>query len=58
MSALTRPTKITFAEMRTAGVRGVLIYCSDYKCSHSTAISADQWLPFTLMQTRYIHGST
>ena len=43
MSALTRPTKITFAEMRAAGVRGVLIYCSDYKCSHSTAISADQW---------------
>ena len=43
MSAPTRPTKITFAEMRTAGVRGVLIYCSDYKCSHSRAISADQW---------------
>ena len=41
MSAPTRPTKITFAEMRTAGVRGILIYCSDYKCSHSTAISAD-----------------
>src|ERR1700738_1803767 len=38
----TRPTKITFAEMRTAGVRGVLIYCSDYKCSHSTAVNADQ----------------
>ena len=43
MPALTRPTKITFAEMRTAGVRGVLIYCSDSKCSYSTAISADQW---------------
>jgi len=24
-------------------VRGILIYCSDYKCSHSIAISADQW---------------
>jgi hypothetical protein len=24
-------------------VRGLLIYCSDYKCSHSTAISADRW---------------
>jgi hypothetical protein len=55
MSAPTRPTKITFAEMRTAGVprkiatryrpsgRGVLIYCSDYKCSHSAAISAVEW---------------
>src|ERR1700738_4909243 len=42
MPALTRQ-KITFAEMRAAGVRGVLIYCSDYKCSHSTAISGDRW---------------
>ena len=38
-----RPLKITFAEMRSSGVRGLLIYCSDYKCSHSTAISADRW---------------
>jgi hypothetical protein len=29
--------------MRESSVRGVLIYCSDYKCSHSIAISADQW---------------
>jgi hypothetical protein len=29
--------KITF------GVRGLLIYCSDYKCSHWTAISGDRW---------------
>jgi hypothetical protein len=43
MSALTRPQKITFAEMRDAGVRGILIYCSDFRCSHSLAISADQW---------------
>ena len=43
MPALARPTKITFGEMRDTGVRGVLIYCSDYKCSHSIAISADQW---------------
>jgi hypothetical protein len=38
-----RPQKITFGEMREAGVRGILIYCSDYKCSHSIAISAEQW---------------
>jgi hypothetical protein len=38
-----RPQKITFGEMRDAGVRGLLIYCSDYKCSNSIAISADQW---------------
>jgi hypothetical protein len=35
--------KITFAEMRAAGVRGVLIYCSDYRCSHSTRLVADRW---------------
>jgi hypothetical protein len=39
----TRPQKITFGEMRDTGVRGVLIYCQDYRCSHSIAISADQW---------------
>ena len=31
------PTKITFGEMRGMGVRGVLIYCADYRCSHSIA---------------------
>jgi hypothetical protein len=24
-------------------VRGLLIYCADYRCSHSIAISADRW---------------
>jgi hypothetical protein len=40
---MTRQQKITLREMRAAGVRGLLIYCSDYKCSQSTAISADRW---------------
>ena len=40
---LDRPTKITFAEMREMGVRGLLIYCADYRCSHSIAISGDAW---------------
>jgi hypothetical protein len=44
MSALSRrPQKITFGEMRSSGVRGVLIYCADFHCSHSIAISADRW---------------
>jgi hypothetical protein len=43
MPALSRHQKITLAEMRNAGVRGLLICCSNYKCSHSTAISADRW---------------
>ena len=38
-----RPVKITFAQMRNCGVRGILFYCCDYKCSHSLAISGDAW---------------
>jgi hypothetical protein len=40
---MERPQKITFAEMRESGVHGVLIYCSDYRCSHHIAIDGDQW---------------
>jgi hypothetical protein len=29
--------------MRASGVRDLLIYCSDYHCSHWTAISSDRW---------------
>ena len=36
-----RPTKITFGEKREMGVRGLLVYCADYRCSHSGAISGD-----------------
>jgi hypothetical protein len=43
MPELTRQQKITFGEMRASGVRGVLIYCADYRCSHSTPIIADRW---------------
>jgi hypothetical protein len=25
------------------GVRGLLIYCADYRCSHSIAINSDGW---------------
>ena len=38
-----RPVKITFAEMRDSGVRGILVSCSDYWCSHSIALMADHW---------------
>ena len=40
---MKRPQKITFGGMREMGLRGVLIWCSDYKCSHSIAVSADRW---------------
>jgi hypothetical protein len=35
--AETARQKITLAEMRASGVRGPLIFCSDYRCSHSIA---------------------
>jgi hypothetical protein len=40
---MDRPQKITFAEMRSSGVRSLLIYCADYHCSHSVEISGDRW---------------
>jgi hypothetical protein len=41
--AINRPQKITFAEMRASGVRALLIYCSDYRFSHSAEMTADEW---------------
>ena len=35
--------KITLGEMRSSGVRGLLIYCADYRCSHYIAVSGDRW---------------
>jgi hypothetical protein len=41
---MKHPDKITFGEMRQMGVHGVLIYCSDYTCSHSIMIGdAGRW---------------
>jgi hypothetical protein len=37
-----RPQTITFADLREQGVRGLLIYCADYRRSHSIAISSDR----------------
>jgi hypothetical protein len=39
---MVRQQKITLGEMRAMGVRGLLVYCSDYHCSHWIAISGDQ----------------
>jgi hypothetical protein len=40
VEAMTRPTKITFGEMRDMGVRGV---SADYRCSHSVTMNAERW---------------
>ena len=29
--------------MRASGVRGILVYCADFRCSHSVALLADHW---------------
>jgi hypothetical protein len=29
--------------MRASGVRGLLIYCADYQCSHWITVNADHW---------------
>src|SRR5882757_2350734 len=33
MPETTHPMKITFGEMRASGIRDILIYCCDYRCS-------------------------
>ena len=39
-----RPQKITFSETRSrGGPTGILVYCADYRCSHSIEMSADRW---------------
>jgi hypothetical protein len=39
-----RDRKITFGEMRAdGGSTGIMVYYADHRCSHSVAMSADQW---------------
>ena len=38
-----RQQKITFGEVRESGIDRLLIYCADYKCSHSIEMHAGQW---------------
>ena len=38
-----RPVKITFAQMRNSRcVRGILVYCCDYRCTHSNDVGLSQ----------------
>ena len=39
----TYQQKITFGEMHEFGVRSVLVYCCDYRCSHHIEMEADCW---------------
>jgi hypothetical protein len=40
---MSRPQKITFGEMRSSGPTRVVVFCSDYRCAHSTVVDAAQW---------------
>ena len=37
-----REQKITLGEMRQSGVTGLLVYCSDHRCSHLRKLSATE----------------
>jgi hypothetical protein len=39
---VTREQKITFGEMRSSGVRGLLVYCADHRCGQAVRISGDR----------------
>jgi hypothetical protein len=42
-AGVKHPEKITLGKRREMGIRGLLVYCLDYKCSQNVEISADQW---------------
>ncbi len=55
-----REQKITLGEMREMGVRDVLIYCSDYRCSHWKRISADRrpdHVRLSDLEPKFVHQS-
>jgi hypothetical protein len=55
-----RPQKITFSQMREMGVRAVLVYCADYRCGHSVALSGDRWadeVRLSDIEPRFICGA-
>src|SRR5256885_12427425 len=44
MPELTHQQKITLGEMRSSGVRGILVYCADYnRCAQAVRIGGDRW---------------
>ena len=40
---MTHPRKITFRKKRASGIRDVLIYCRDHRCSDRVETNADGW---------------
>jgi hypothetical protein len=51
------PSPARNQEVGSSGVRGILIYCAGYTCSHSIAISADRWpdhVRLSVLETRFV----
>jgi hypothetical protein len=40
---VTCDQKVTLGQMRQMGVRGLLVFCPNYKCAHLANISGDNW---------------
>jgi hypothetical protein len=40
---MQHPQKITLGEMRSSGVRVLVVFSADYKCAHSVKMSAERW---------------
>ena len=38
-NAMKRPQEITLGEMRAQGERGLVVFCSDYRCSHNVELA-------------------
>ncbi|WP_271604936.1 hypothetical protein [Bradyrhizobium sp. CCBAU 11434] len=41
-----RPLKITLGDLRSTGVRDLIVFCQDYQCSHNVKLAAeyvDRW---------------
>jgi hypothetical protein len=34
---------LRYSRPRDMGVRGILVYCADFRCGHCVAMSADEW---------------
>jgi hypothetical protein len=59
MPALALQKRITFGEMRATGVRGILVYCSDYHCSHWVKLAAGRWpgqVRLSDIEDSFVHG--
>jgi hypothetical protein len=54
------PVKITLGEMRATGVRDLLVFCQDYRCSHNIKLDpsyVDRWpddIRFSDLEPRFI----